>query len=200
MFLSFEGIDGCGKTTQVELLEAYLETRDAEFVATREPGGTVLGEQLREIVLQGDKVSPWAEVALFAASRAELVERVIEPALARGAIVISDRFVDSSLVYQGVARGLGIEEVLQLNLHATKGLLPDRTFLLLVDQKLSQARVGEERDRMERESAAFRSQVEAGYLQLAEMFPDRIVALDGTQPRELIARQVRQALEESGQL
>ena len=200
MFLSFEGIDGCGKTTQVELLEAYLETRDAEFVATREPGGTVLGEQLREIVLQGAKVSPWAEVALFAASRAELVERVIEPALARGAIVISDRFVDSSLVYQGVARGLGIEEVLQLNLHATKGLLPDRTFLLLVDQKLSQARVGEERDRMERESAAFRSQVEAGYLQLAEMFPDRIVALDGTQPRELIARQVRQALEESGQL
>ena len=200
MFLSFEGIDGCGKTTQVELLEAYLETKDLEFVATREPGGTVLGEQLREIVLQGDKVSPWAEVALFAASRAELVERVIEPALNRGAIVISDRFVDSSLVYQGVARGLGIEEVLQFNLHATKGLLPDRTFLLLVDQKLSEARVGEERDRMERESEAFRSQVQAGYLQLAEMFPERIVALDGTQPRELIAREVRQALEDAGQL
>jgi dTMP kinase len=99
-----------------------------------------------------------------------------------------------------VARGLGIEEVLQLNLHATKGLLPDRTFLLLVDQQLSEARVGEERDRMERESAAFRRQVEAGYRQLAEMFPERIVALDGTQPRELIARQVRQALEEAGQL
>jgi len=200
MFISFEGLDGCGKTTQVELLEAYLETKEIEFVATREPGGTVLGEQLRKIVLHGDKISPWAEVALFAAARAELVEEVIEPALERGAIVISDRFVDSSLVYQGVARGLGIEEVLQLNLHATKGLLPDRTFLLLVDQKLSEARVGEERDRMERESAAFRRQVDAGYRQLAEMFPERIVALDGTQPRELIARQVRQALEDAGQL
>jgi len=200
MFISFEGLDGCGKTTQVELLEAYLETKELEFVGTREPGGTALGEQLREIVLHGGKISPWAEVAIFAAARAELVEEVIEPALKRGAIVISDRFVDSSLVYQGAARGLGIEEVLQLNLHATKGLLPDRTFLLLVDQKLSEARVGEDRDRMERESAAFRSQVEAGYLRLAEMFPERIVALDGTQPRELIARQVRQALEESGQL
>ena len=131
--------------------------------------------------------------------RGDSVE-VVEPALERGAIVISDRFVDSSLVYQGVARGLGIEEVLQLNLHTTKGLLPDRTFLLLVDEKLSEARVGEERDRMERESAAFRRQVEIGYRQLAEMFPERIVVLDGTQPRELIARQVRQALEDAGQL
>jgi dTMP kinase len=200
MFISFEGLDGCGKTTQVELLEAYLETKDIEVAATREPGGTDLGEQLRRIVLHGGKVSPWAEAAIFAASRAELVEHVIEPALARGAFVISDRFVDSSLVYQGVARGLGIEEVLQINLHATKGLLPDRTFLLLVDQKLSEARVGEERDRMERESEAFRSQVQAGYLRLAEMFPERIVALDGTQPRELIAREVRQALEDAGQL
>jgi dTMP kinase len=200
MFISFEGLDGCGKTTQVELLKAYLETKNWEVVSTREPGGTVLGEQLRRIVLHGEKISSWAEVALFAASRAELVDQVIEPALRRGAIVISDRFVDSSLVYQGVARGLGIEKVLQLNLHAMKGLLPDRTFLLLVDQQLSEARVGEERDRMERESSAFRRQVEAGYRQLAEMFPDRVVALDGTQSRELIARQVRKALEDAGQL
>ena len=200
MFISFEGLDGCGKTTQVELLEAFLETRDFEVVATREPGGTELGETLRQIVLHGGKISPWAEVAIFAAARAELVEEVIEPALGRGAIVISDRFVDSSLVYQGVARGLGIENVLQLNLHATKGLLPERTFLLMVDEKLSEARVGEERDRMERESAEFRRLVGDGYRRLAEMFPERIVALDGTQPRELIARQVRQALEEAGLL
>jgi dTMP kinase len=200
MFISFEGLDGCGKTTQVELLEAFLETRDFEVVATREPGGTELGETLRQIVLHGGKISPWAEVAIFAAARAELVEEVIEPALRRGAIVISDRFVDSSLVYQGVARGLGIENVLQLNLHATKGLLPERTFLLLVDEKLSEARVGEERDRMERESEEFRRQVGDGYRRLAEMFPERIVALDGTQPREQIARQVRQALEEAGLL
>jgi dTMP kinase len=200
MFISFEGLDGCGKTTQVELLEAYLETRDLEVVATREPGGTPLGEQLREIVLHGEKISPWAEVAIFAAARAELVDQVIEPALSRGAIVISDRFVDSSLVYQGVARGLGVEKVLQLNLHATRGLLPDRTFLLLVDQALSEARVGEERDRMERESEEFRRRIDAGYRQLAELFPERVVALDGTQPRELIARQVRQALEQGGLL
>ena len=200
MFISFEGLDGCGKTTQAELLEAYLETRDFELVATREPGGTDLGETLRQIVLHGEKISPWAEVAIFAAARAELVERVIEPALRRGAIVISDRFVDSSLVYQGVARGLGIENVLQLNLHATKGLLPDRTFLLLVDEKLLEARVGEERDRMERESEEFRRRVGDGYRRLAEMFPERIIALDGTQPRELIAREVRQALEEAGLL
>jgi len=200
MFISFEGLDGCGKTTQVELLEAFLETRDFEVVATREPGGTELGETLRQIVLHGGKISPWAEVAIFAAARAELVEEVIEPALGRGAIVISDRFVDSSLVYQGVARGLGIENVLQLNLHATKGLLPERTFLLMVDEKLSEARVGEERDRMERESVEFRRLVGDGYRRLAEMFPERIVALDGTQPRELIARQVRQALEEAGLL
>jgi dTMP kinase len=110
--------------------------------------------------------------------------------------VISDRFIDSSLVYQGVARGLGIENVLQLNLHATKGLLPERTFLLLVDEKLSESRVGEERDRMESESEAFRRLVGDGYRRLAEMFPERIVALDGTQPREQIAREIRQALVE----
>lgn len=196
MFISFEGLDGCGKTTQVELLEAFLEMRDVEVVGTREPGGTELGETLRQIVLHGQKVSPWAEAAIFAAARAELVDQVIEPALKRGATVISDRFVDSSLVYQGVARGLGIENVLQVNLLATKGLMPDRTFLLLVDEKLSEARVGEERDRMESESKAFRRLVGDGYRRLAEMFPERIVALDGTQSREQIARDVRQALVE----
>lgn len=196
MFISFEGLDGCGKTTQVELLEAFLEVRDVEVVGTREPGGTELGETLRQIVLHGQKISPWAEVAIFAAARAELVEKVIEPALERGATVISDRFVDSSLVYQGVGRGLGIENVLQVNLLATKGLLPDRTFVLLVDEKLSEARVGEERDRMESESEAFRRLVGDGYRRLAEMFPERIVALDGTRSREQIARDVRQALVE----
>lgn len=200
MFISFEGLDGCGKTTQVKLLGAYLEAQNFEVVETREPGGTPLGEELRRIVLHGEKISPWAEAAIFAAARAELVEAVIEPALRRGAIVISDRFVDSSLVYQGVARGLGIEKVLQHNLHAMKGLLPDRTFLLLVDQALSEKRVGEERDRMERESADFRRRIDAGYRQLAGMYPKRIVALDGTQPREAIAREVRRALGEAGQL
>jgi len=200
MFISFEGIDGCGKSTQVELLEAFLETRDLEVVAVREPGGTALGERLREIILHGEPVSPWAEVALFAAARAELVTEVIEPALRRGAIVLSDRFVDSSLIYQGVARGLGIENVLQLNLHATDGRLPDVTFLLLIDPELSETRMSEERDRIESEGADFRSKIDAGYRRLAQMYPERIVALDGSQPREQIARQVRARLEGAGSL
>jgi len=200
MFISFEGLDGCGKTTQVELLQAYLEAHGREVVATREPGGTPLGEQLRDIVLRGGKTTPWAEAVVFAAARAELVTLVIEPALARGAVVLCDRYIDSSLAYQGVARGLGIEEVLHLNVHPTGGLLPDQTFLLLVDTDLSEQRVGEDRDRIESEDVEFRRLVDAGYRELAELFPHRIVPIDGTQPRETIARLVRSALESAGLL
>jgi dTMP kinase len=196
MFVSFEGIDGCGKTTQVELLEAYLELHDVEVVATREPGGTPLGERLREIILHGEHVSPWAEAALFAASRAELVARVIRPALERGAAVISDRYVDSSLAYQGLARGLGLQQVYELNLHAIEGLLPERTFLLLIDPELSLRRVGDERDRIESEDMQFRRRVDAAYRRLAEEFPQRIVPIDGTQPPETIARLVHASLED----
>jgi dTMP kinase len=200
MFISFEGLDGCGKTTQVELLQAYLEAHGREVVATREPGGTPLGEQLRDIVLRGGKTTPWAEAVVFAAARAELVTLVIAPALARGAVVLCDRYIDSSLAYQGVARGLGIEEVLHLNVHPTGGLLPDRTFLLLVNTDLSEQRVGEDRDRIESEDAEFRRLVDAGYRELAELFPHRIVPIDGTQPRETIARLVRSELESAGLL
>jgi len=200
MFLTFEGVDGCGKTTQVELLQAYLEAQGRRVVATREPGGTPLGELLRDLVLRGGKASPWAEAALFAAARAELVADVIEPALASGAIVICDRYIDSSLAYQGVARGLGIEKVMQLNLHAIGGLMPDLTFLLLVDSDLSERRIGEDRDRIESENVEFRHRVDAGFRQLAEMYPRRIVAIDGTQSPEAVARLIRGALEDAGEL
>ncbi|MGZ4360416.1 MAG: dTMP kinase [Gaiellaceae bacterium] len=196
MFVSFEGIDGCGKSTQVELLEAYLEMHDVEVVATREPGGTPLGETLREIVLHGGHISPWAEAALFAASRAELVARVIRPALERGAVVICDRYVDSSLAYQGLARGLGLQQVYELNLHAIEGLLPERTFLLLIDAELSLRRMGEERDRIESEDVQFRRRVDAAYRRLAEEFPQRIVPIDGSLPPEQIARLVHTSLED----
>ncbi len=187
MFVTFEGLDGSGKTTQVELLKKHLEREGREVVTTREPGGTEVGEHIRNVVLHLDHpVVPWAEAALFAAARAQLVAEVIRPALERGAVVLCDRYVDSSLAYQGIARGLGVEPVLELNLRATGDLLPDRTFLLLVDPDESRRRGGDTRDRIEREDDDFVRKVDAAYRQLAELFPSRILAVDGSlDPAEL---------------
>ena len=126
MFVTFEGLDGSGKTTQVELLQGRLEADGREVVTAREPGGTELGEVLRGLVLHGGEMTPWAEALLYAAARAELVAEVVAPALACGADVILDRYLDSSVVYQGIGRSLGLDEVLQLNLLAVGGLLPER--------------------------------------------------------------------------
>src|SRR6059058_6561601 len=133
MFVTFEGVDGSGKSTQVELLRDALAAKGHDVEATREPGGTPLGERIRELLLDGPDMTAWAEASLFAAARAELAERVIRPALARGAVVVSDRYLDSSLAYQGIARGLGVDRVLELNA-AVADLVPDRTFVLLVDE------------------------------------------------------------------
>jgi len=190
VFVTFEGLDGSGKSTQAELLAAELRGRGREVVLTREPGGTELGERVRELLLAGGDVSAWAEAALFAAARAELVERVIRPALGRGADVVCDRYVDSSLAYQGIARGLGVDRVLELNRPAIGGLLPDRTFLLLVDAEVAGSRTGDELDRIEREGVDFRARVEGAYEELAHTFADRIVAVDGSLPREEIAAHV----------
>ena len=186
MFVTFEGLDGSGKSTQVELLRARLEAAGREVVTAREPGGTPLGEGVRELVLNRTEMTPWAEAALFAAARAELVERVVAPALERGADVICDRYIDSSLAYQGIARGLGVDPVLELNLNATRGLLPDRTFLLLLDPEESARRLGR-RDRMEREGPAFRARVHDAYRQLAELFPDRVLPVDASGTPDEIA-------------
>ncbi len=188
MFVTFEGLDGSGKTTQTKLLADALEDAGREVVLTREPGGTPLGEQIRELLLEGGEISPWAEAALFAAARAELVERVIAPAIERGADVICDRYLDSSLAYQGIARGLGVDRVLELNLAAIRGQLPDRTFLLLIDAKESQKRVGDETDRIEGEDGEFREKVDEAYRLLAQMFPQRIEPVDGTLPPEDISK------------
>jgi dTMP kinase len=193
MFVTFEGVDGSGKSTQAALAAASLAEGGREVVATREPGGTLLGEQVRELLLDGPEMTSWAEASLFAAARAELAERVIRPALARGAIVVSDRYLDSSLAYQGVARGLGIERVLELNV-AVSDLLPDRTFVLLVDEATATARLGRQPDRIEREGADFRAAVDAGFRAVAERFPERIVVLDGARPQEELATQVREEL------
>ncbi len=193
MFVSFEGLDGSGKSTQLELLRDALVEAGRDVVSTREPGGTAVGERIRELLLEGPELTAWAEAALFAAARAELAERVIRPALARGADVLCDRYVDSSLAYQGVARGLGVERVLELNA-AVADLLPDRTFVLAVDPETAAARVGESRDRIERENGAFRSAVARGYSELAERFPERVRTLDGRLPPAELARIVQEEL------
>jgi dTMP kinase len=193
MFVTFEGVDGSGKSTQARLAAAYLREGGREVVATREPGGTVLGEQIRGLLLGGPEMSAWAEASLFAAARAELAEQVIRPALSRGAIVVADRYLDSSLAYQGVARGLGIERVLELNA-AVADLLPDRTFVLLVDEETAARRLGGAPDRIEREGAGFRDAAQGGYRAVAERFPERLVLLDGTLPPEELAGRVREEL------
>jgi dTMP kinase len=194
MFVTFEGLDGSGKTTQAELLRDALEAAGRDVVTTREPGGTELGEGVRQLVLHGAEMTGWAEAALFAAARAELVAEVIRPALDRGADVVSDRYLDSSLAYQGLARGLGLEPVLQLNVSVVGGLLPDVTFVLLVPPDEAQARAGEDLDRIEREEADFRVAVDAAYRELAGRFPDRLVLLDGARPPDAIATDVRERL------
>ena len=191
MFITFEGVDGSGKSTQVRLLAEQLRSEDRDVVETREPGGTQLGEQVRELILGGGSVSPWAEAALFAAARAQLVDEVIRPALARGADVICDRYIDSSLAYQGIARNLGVERVLELNLAATGHLLPDRTFLLLVPLEQATQRRSRNPDRIESEGDEFVALVDRAYQDLAGIFAGRIVSLDGTKPAQEIAKEIR---------
>jgi dTMP kinase len=192
VFVTFEGQDWSGKSTQAALLAERLRADGREVVATREPGGTPVGEAIRALVLEGPEMGPWAEAALFAAARAEHVAAVIRPALERGAAVVCDRYVDSSIVYQGIARGLGVERVLELNLAVTEGLLPDRTFVLDVDPETARARHSAGLDRIEREDEPFRRSVAAGFRRLPELFPGRVVMLDGTLPSEEIAAHVHE--------
>jgi dTMP kinase len=194
MFVTFEGLDGSGKSTQAELLRVRLEADGVDVVSTREPGGTELGEGIRNLVLHGGHVGPWAEALLYVAARAELVDEVIRPALERGATVICDRYVDSSIAYQGVGRGLGLDRMLDLNLAAVGGLLPTRTFLLELDPREVPSRIQRHYDRLEREGDDFRARAAAGYRELAERFPERIVVLDAVRPADELAEEVYGAL------
>ncbi|MBE0429028.1 MAG: dTMP kinase [Thermoleophilia bacterium] len=183
-FITFEGIDQSGKSTQIRLLAEALEKAGHSQLSVREPGGTPLGDRIREMLLGPEHagMDPWAEALLYAAARAQLARDVIRPALGRGLIVLSDRYIDSSLVYQGMARGLGVDRVLDLNLGATGGLMPDLTFVLHLDVEKSRERLagrGAAEDRIEGEPLEFHRQVEEGYRRLQEMYPGRVVGVDG---------------------
>ena len=190
VFITFEGIDGSGKTTQANLLAGRLRAEGHDVMVTREPGGTALGEAVRDLVLHGDHVAPWAEAALYAASRAQHVDQVIRPALARGATVLCDRYLDSSVVYQGVGRGLGLKHVLDLNLTVVGGLLPDVTILLRLDAETGAERMGSDLDRIEREGIDFVRRVCEAYDEVAAMFPERFVVVDAARPAEELAEEI----------
>jgi dTMP kinase len=192
MFVTFEGIDWSGKSTQAKLLAAWLEEEGRVVLRTREPGGTPVGEAVRELVLHRDEMSPWAEAALYAAARAENVAAVIRPALARGEDVVCDRYLDSSVAYQGAGRGLGEERVRDLSLLVTGGLLPDRTVLVALDPGRASARAGKHYDRIERAGDDFMRVVDAAYRALAAAEPGRIVVVDGDRPQAEIAEEVRE--------
>jgi dTMP kinase len=194
MFVTFEGIDGSGKSTQAQLLHDFLAERGEGVVLVREPGGTPLGEEIRSLLLRGPDMTPWAEAALFAAARVELVDRVIRPALDRGTHVVCDRYVDSSLAYQGIARGLGVERVLELNLSLVGDVLPEHTFVLVIAPEEAVRRLPQARDRLERQGDAFTSAVAEGYAELAARFPERITVLDGSASADELARLVREEL------
>ena len=192
MFVTFEGVDWSGKSTQAVLLVEWLRGEGRTVVATREPGGTAVAEGVRDLVRHGAHMAPWSEAALYAAARADHAAQVIRPALARGDDVVCDRYLDSSVAYQGIARGLGEQRVRELSLIVTEGLLPDRTFLVLLDPEAALGRATGDHDRIEREGAEFMQKVDAGYRELAAADPDRIVAVDGARPPDTIAEEIRE--------
>jgi dTMP kinase len=195
MFISFEGLDGCGKTTQAAMLADALELEGSEVVRVREPGGTGIGERVRELLLDPAAViAPAAEALLYAAARAQLVDQVIAPALARGATVVADRFIDSSLAYQGVARELGLDRILAVNQLATGGVMPDRTVLLRLPPDEAARRVGGSPDRIEAEQEDFHRRVADGFDEAARRFPDRIRVVDASGPPRAVLARIREAV------
>ena len=192
MFESFEGVDWSGKSTQAELLARWLRREGRPVVSTREPGGIPVAEAIRDLVLHGDDMAPWTEAALYAAARAEHVAAVVRPALERGHDVVCDRYLDSSVTYQGAGRGLGEERVRELSLLVTGNLLPDRTFVVLLDPEQARARSGASHDRIERAGDDFMRRVDEAYRALAAAEPQRIVAVDGNRKPDAIAEEIRE--------
>lgn len=197
MFISIEGPDGAGKSTQINNIKAFLEERGMEYILTREPGGTMISEKIRNIILDKENqgMNYVTEALLYAASRAQHVSQVIKPALEEGKVVICDRFIDSSFAYQGYARGLG-DTVWDINKAGVDGCMPDITFVFKLDPKVGLSRVkgrGEE-DRLELEKMEFHQRVYEGYLDLERKYPERIVGIDASKSIEEIKEDIYQAL------
>lgn len=196
LFITFEGPDGCGKTTQMNLLAQYFEKKGKKVVLTREPGGKGLGEKVREILLNyNGEVSDRCESFLFLADRAQNIDIIVKPAVKQGEIVLCDRHIDSTVAYQGYGRGLDINEINMLNNLATGGKKPDLTLVFDVDVETSMKRVGKEKDRMESAGIDFHNRVRNGYLELAKQEPERIKVLDATKTIEEIHEKVVEIVE-----
>ena len=201
--ISFEGSEGSGKSTQIAHLAERLQQAKFDVISTREPGGTEIGEQIRNIIVhnsKGDEMCAETELLLFAAARAQLVREVIAPALLRGAFVLSDRYLDSSTVYQGIGRNLAMGPVNQINRFAVGNVMPDLTIVIDVPTEVSLARIRQRAsdlpDRMERENIDFYEKVRAGYLVLAKGMSERFVVIDGTKREDVIEKQVWAAVQE----
>jgi dTMP kinase len=195
--ISFEGSEGSGKSTQIARLAEHLQKIGREVVATREPGGTEIGEQIRNIIVhnsRGDEMCPETELLLFTAARAQVVREVIAPALTRGAIVLSDRFLDSSTVYQGIARNLAPGPVNEINRFAVGNVMPDLTVVIDVPTEIGLQRIRQRAsdlpDRMERENITFYNKVREGYLLLAQQWPERVVVIDGTTTPDVVDKKI----------
>lgn len=196
LFITFEGADGCGKTTQLELLDKYFREKNKQTLLTREPGAKGLGIKLREILLNYDgEVSPQCESFLFLADRAQHVDCIIKPALQEGKIILCDRHTDSTVAYQGYGRGLDLDRINTLNNIATGGLKPDLTIVFDVDVETSMQRVGKEKDRMESAGIEFFNKVRNGYLMIAKKEPNRVKVIDSSDTIENIHKKVVELIE-----
>ena len=200
IFISFEGIDGCGKSTQCEMLKEYLKENNKDFIFVREPGGTVIGERIREILLdkKNTQMTARTELLLFEAARAQITDEVIKPALEEGKIVLCDRFFDSSSAYQGMARGMGMDFVAGLNMAATGGLKPDVTFFFDISAEEAlerRGKRGEASDRIELAGLKFQEDVRRGYLELAKSSEGRVITIDASRGIDEIFEVVKGSLE-----
>lgn len=197
LFITFEGIDGCGKTTQLNLLAEYLKQKGSEVVITREPGAAGLGKKLREILLNYDgEVSPNCESFLFLADRAQHIDTLVKPSIETGKIVLCDRHTDSTIAYQGYGRGLDLGQIKMLNNLATNGIKPDLTFVFDIDVETAQSRVGKTKDRMESAGTDFHNKVRNGYLEIAKQELTRVKVINSNDSIENIFRQVKKIMEE----
>ncbi len=207
MLITFEGIEGCGKTTQINLLENFLSEKNYPYILSREPGGTRIGDRVREILLDSQflEINPYTELFLYLAARVQHVKEVIEPALKRGKIVLCDRFIDATIAYQGFGHGIDLQLIEELNTLVTRNLKPEITFLIDLPVEISLRRAwnrielegfSAKEDRFERKDLKFHQRVREGYLQIARKEPDRIKVIDGSEEKEFISQRICRILEE----